>query len=63
MGYNKTRIGNLYKRNHASIINALRRVQGWIDTDPTFAAKMEEVDEILLSYQALTILENGEKIY
>jgi chromosomal replication initiation ATPase DnaA len=63
MGYGKSRIGNLYKRNHASIINALRRVQGWIDTDPTFCAKMEEVEAILIAYQAITILENGEKIH
>ena len=54
----KTKIGKTYKRNHASIISALRRLEDWKDTDSAFNAKIQEVEKKLKFYQGLTIREN-----
>ena len=38
-----TRIGNLFNRNHATVLHGLQKVKDWSETDPEFRKKFEKV--------------------
>lgn len=40
-------IGYLFNRDHATVINALKKIQNLIDTEPRFRIKIEEIHQII----------------
>lgn len=40
-------VGSLFNRDHATVINALKKVQNLIDTEPRFRIKIEEIHQII----------------
>ena len=40
-------IGSLFNRDHATVINAIKIIQNYIDTEPRFRIKIEEMHNII----------------
>jgi chromosomal replication initiation ATPase DnaA len=51
--YSLEYIGSLFNRDHATVINALKKVQNFIDTEPRFRIKIEEVHKIITNNKNL----------
>ena len=40
-------LGKIYNRDHATVINGIKRIREWCETDKFFKSKVEEIDKLV----------------